>query len=107
MVHVCETLAKHGDSGSRLLKKISGKDNNTINNGNSDNIGNQNEMTIPVLLHEGNILREKGVGISKNEPTFGGGCMLLPGYIDGAIGTKKDSLKPIDSVTLYNMNLVS
>lgn len=93
VVHVCEALAKHDDSGSRLLKKIRGK---ASSNG---------SLEIPVLLHEGNILREKRLG-SNNNNYEAAGSLLLPEYIDAAIGTR-NSLRPDDSVTLYNMNLVS
>mmetsp|Transcript_11304 Transcript_11304/g.23830 ORF Transcript_11304/g.23830 Transcript_11304/m.23830 type:complete len:412 (+) Transcript_11304:59-1294(+) len=91
VIHVCEALAKHDDSGSRLLKKIRGK---AFSNG---------SLEIPVLLHEGNILREKRLGSNNNNYEVGG-SLLLPEYIDAAIGTK-NSLRPNDSVTLYNMNL--
>lgn len=90
VVHVCEPLAKHDDPGMRILNKIS-KQNNVV-------ADNSNSLELPLLLHDGNILRE---GRSSSLMT----C-LLPEYIDEAIG-KKNLLRPNDAVGLYNMKLVS
>ena len=90
VVHVCETLAKHGDEGSRLLKKLT--------HISEDNILFPNS---PVLVQNNNIIMESCV----NESTGLLG-LLLPGYIDEAIG-QKNSLKPDNPIGLYNMNLVS
>lgn len=90
VVHVCEALAHHEDGGMRLLKKITG--------GNKG--GKEVVRYTPVLVHEGNIIIEscsRGSGLLS---------LLLPGYIDEAVG-RKNSLRPADAVGLYNMNLVS
>lgn len=95
-VHVCEALAKHGDPGSRLLKKLKG-----IKGGNYKSV-----PTSPVLVHDGNIIIELCLDDVKSLGGNGLLGLLLPGHIDEAIGDK-NSLRPGDAVGLYNMNLVS
>lgn len=90
VVHVCEALAKHEDGGMRLFKKITG--------GNKG--GKAVVRNTPVLVHRGNIIIES---CSRGSGLLG---LLLPRYIDEAVGTK-NSLRPEDAVGLYNMNLVS
>ncbi|KAL3778563.1 hypothetical protein HJC23_011659 [Cyclotella cryptica] len=87
VVHVCQALANHDDGGMRLLKKI------TSPKGGKEAVGNT-----PVLVHESNIIIES---CSRGSGLLG---LLLPGYIDEAVG-RKNSLRPDDAVGLYNMNL--
>jgi len=92
VVHVCEPLSKSkqdGDAGMRILKKINKQQPN-------------NQLELPVLLHEGNIFQE-GKGCETNfASSFA--QSLLPEYIDEAIG-RKHLLRPDDAVGLYNMKL--
>lgn len=96
VVHVCEALARHGDPGSRLLKKLMG-----IKGGNYKSVPYS-----PVLVHDGNIIVELCLDDVKSLGGNGLLGLLLPGHIDEAIGVK-NSLRPDDAVGLYNMNLVS
>jgi hypothetical protein len=95
-VQVCEALAKHGDPGSRLLKKLKG-----IKGGNYKSVPNS-----LVLVHDGNIIIELCLNDVKSLGGNGLLGLLLPGHIDEAIGDK-NSLRPGDAIGLYNMNLVS
>jgi len=90
-VHVCEPLAKRGDAGVRLLKKLK----------------KGGQLTLPVLLNGGDIFQEGkgGGGNGKFERWSSTLDCLLPEYIDEAIG-KKNLLRPSDAVGVYNMKLV-
>jgi hypothetical protein len=92
VVHVCESLAKHDDGGSRLLKKL------------ARSKGGLEAARTPVLVHEGDILVESEKPQSLEGTGLSG--LLLPVYIDGAVG-RAHSLRPAGAVGLYNMNLVS
>jgi len=104
VVHACKPLMRHEDAGMRILKKLSkGNDSNTNNS--NDN------LEIPVLLHENNIFREMG---EEERARNGLSGLLLPRFIDESIGAKhilsgggegNNKNNRGGGVTSYNMNL--
>ncbi|KAL7533088.1 hypothetical protein ACHAWF_004332 [Thalassiosira exigua] len=91
VVHVCEPLALHADSGTRLLRKIGKRGTSSLE--------------LPVLLNEGSVFQEgRGPDVNVNGKWLSFSSCLLPEYIDDEIG-KKNLLRPVDAVGLYNMKL--
>ena len=111
VVHACKPLMKHEDAGMRILKKLSKgtASNNTTTtttttpNINNNNNNNNDNLEIPVLLYENNILRETSEVERKRSGLSG---LLLPRFIDESIGAKHILSGGGDGgVTRYNMNL--